>query len=78
MVAYPIVLHTKLTGRVRVRRTWLGRYVVQVEERAAMMQMQWPRGPEDRSGPHLPDTAAAYWRDACARDSWLLARKELI
>ena len=78
MVANPIVLHTQLTGRTRLRRTWFGRYVVQVEELSFRAQLQWPGPAGERPVYVPPDTAPRRWRDADDSDSWLLHRQGLV
>lgn len=79
MVALPVVLHTRLTGRTRLRRTFFGRYVVEVEEVSWHQQLKWPRpGSTQEELYSPPDKAPLVWRDARGDDSWLLARQGLL
>lgn len=78
MVAMPIVLHTRLTGRKRLRRNLFGRYVMQVEEVSFRAQLKWPGCDGERPVYTPPDTAPLKWRDARDEDTWMLSREGLL
>lgn len=63
MAALPLIYRQSLTGRVRPRRTWTGRVVLQVE--VLFERLGWP-GPGDE--PRRVLGRHTEWRDARTND----------
>ena len=69
MAALPPIYHQTLTGRVRPRRTWLGRVVLQVEVLFERLSDPVPPMPGELHAPeqHVIGTHTE-WRDARVND----------
>jgi hypothetical protein len=69
MAALPPIYHRTLTGRVRPRRTWTGRVVLQVEVLCERMSYPCPPMPGQRYAPEQ-DVISVHteWRDARMND----------
>ncbi|WP_066338309.1 hypothetical protein [Azohydromonas lata] len=69
MAAPPPICHQTLTGRVRPRRTWLGRVVLQVEVLCERLSPPVPPMPGELHAPEQRVISThTEWRDARMND----------